>query len=402
MGDEPKNVGMVFDLLVDKNPDAREALMRIAKMSTYAENALWLQWRLHDPVSAADFRAAQQLREAGEKFKLPNYKLQEAAGMSPDLFCKKLCPGLTSRVYDSVANHVSRLYRQKRWAYLSFWERLPMCKDLRIRFRGEGIEFRPHPENPQWVQVGLAFEKDADGKCPRLWLDVRPRGRNPLASRWLQEVIAGTRATTGGEIVRRRRGGRWCWQMQQAREAYPGEHEQVDPIPGRVLVCYAPLNQEEFLYCQVSPVNGRPWRIAIEGHDFVLTKLRDRERDRRMGRNYHQSPLNSAHGHGRDRAIQGKRGGRYENRSRTWIENRSLAVVQFALETRCEKIECEDLTKRDPARLLLGSFDYSRFLTRIEQKAARAGIGFSKFASLEKALAALKTAGDGSSVTTGG
>lgn len=403
---DKKKVGEVFDLLLKCNQPARDTLLASARTATFAENALWLLWRLHDPVTPGEFVRRRAVKEATGKWeKLPVYRLEHLPdGETPTKIAGHLCPGLPSCVYDAIANSVARLYMKNRMAYLGFWERLPMCKDLRIRFREKAVLMRRNPDHPRWFQVGLRLTSPCKGKTEITWMDFHTGGKSEHTLRWLADVCDGKALPSGGCVSAKKKHGVLRWQFTQARPRYEGEREQVHPVPGRSLVCYAPPDGEEFLYMQVTPVRGRPWRQAIESNDMLLLKMRDARLRQAMGRNYHQSPYSSAHGHGRTRAIRGKLAfsSRYERRVNSWIENRSAAIVSFARDMKCEKIQFEKLTERDPSTLRLGSFPYFRLMERTKQKAADAGIDWATFADFESIMGLLSGDGEKDNGSAGG
>lgn len=385
---DTKNVGEVFDLLIDRNKEARDLLLEVAKKATYAENAIWMIWRHNDPVSAVDLVHMREEKERTGKWpKLPAYKLEKTPeGESPTKIAAALCPGLSSYVYDAVSNAVTKLYLKNRLSYLGFWERLPVSKDLRIRFRERAVQIRRNPENPQWFQIGLGLVSE-NRKIGVTWCDLRTGGKSEFTKRWLEAVADGEQdyVTSGGVISARRKKGKMRWQITQARPRMVDERQKVEPVEGRSLVCYAPLDQGEFMTCEVAPVRGRPWRMHVESNDLLTVKIAYDKLRRRMGGNYHQSPYSSAHGHGRRRAIRGKMAfsGKYERRVNDWIENRSAAIVGFAVETRCGEIRFEKLTDREPHTLRLGAFPYFKLIERTKQKAADAGISFKVFTDFE-------------------
>ncbi len=394
-----KCVGEVFRLLLNREKEAREKLFGLASLTTYAENAIWNLWRLHDPVTAVDMVRRRQVKEETGKWpKMEPYSLKKTPdGLTPTKIAGALCPGVASMVYDAIANAVAKGYMKKRCEFLTFSERLPVAKDLRIRFRAEAVRIRRNPVNPEWFQVGLAFWAPKPRHVETEWVDILTGvGRkSPATMAWLADVADGKATTSGGVISTRRVKGKVQWQITQARErrvAEEGGHAErakVEPLPDRELVCSAPLDNEEFMICEVEGLPGRPWRFVVESNDFIVTKKRNQRHRVAMGANYHQSPENAAHGHGRRRAMQAQMEfrRRYEARVRDWIENRSMAIVRFAIESRCGVIKFENLTKLDPKDLRLGSFPYFQFITRTQQKAKDAGIKFVLLEPLPRRLA---------------
>lgn len=371
--------------------------MDVARVATFAENAIWMLWRKHDPITGLDMvRMRQVKQETGKWPKLEPYKLEKTPeGETPTTIAKALCPGLPSCIYDAIANQVAKLYMKNRFAYLNFSERLPMGRDLRIRFREKATQIRRDPENPQFFQIGLKLTSPEPGKTTTVWFGLKLRGCSEWTYRWLDDLASTGNPVSGGTISARKKRGRTVWQIALARPRMEGERKKVHPVPGRELICWAPPDADECLWCEVSPRKGKPWRLRVESNDMVLVKKAYERTRRHMGRNYHQSPYNSAHGHGRRRAIQGKErfSGRYNRRVKDWIENRSAAIVRFAVDARCETIRFEELTKRDPKTLRLGSFPYYQLISRIQQKAKDAGIAFKLFEDISSLEARLKNAG---------
>lgn len=395
-----KNVGCVFDLLLGKGPsDTKADLIRAATESVYCENAVWQTYRLYDPVTAAEFaRIRNVVREAKARQdelrkkdpkatvpeakwpKLPEFKLSDIPeGASPTKIAKALAPSLSSCVYDAIANHCFKLYMKQRFELLSFRRRLPVSDDLRIRFREKAIKIQRDDRNPEWFKIEIKLFMEP--KAHRLVIPIGARGASPFTIRWLGECADDGIHPSGGMISARRKKGKLVWQISLSRSRYEGELETVKmPIAGRVLDIEAPVDQEVFLKCSVDTGGKRPWGFPIEGHDLLQTKIGAEIRRQRMGRNYAQSPMNSAHGHGRNNVLRSKRpfSEQYRNRVTNWIENRTAFIVAEAVKMKCERIRMEDLVSRDSKTMLLGSFDYSRFTLRLQQKAKAAGIDFDK------------------------
>jgi hypothetical protein len=363
------------------NADTRTALIEVARLATFAENAIWMLWRLHDPITATDMVERRRVKdETGKWPKMEKYVLRDCPeGGTPTTIAKSLCPGLYSYVYDAIANQVSKLYRKKRFAYLTFQERLPCSRNLRIRFRERAIVVGT---NDKGYELGFYAKQGEVLRIP-----VKTAGKSKYTQRWLGELAESGDHPSGGTITLKRRRGKWEWQIALARPRYEDERPRVtEPIEDRSLVCWAPVDQAMFLRCQVAPQNGRPWRIHVVSSDLSQVKRRWDKKRRAMGWNYRQSEDSAAHGHGRERAIRDKLGysERYENRVTNWIEERTAAIVRFARQCRCSRIQCEDLAARDPSTLRLGSFPYYRLVLRIGEKAKDAGLKFSKFSGFEK------------------
>ena len=379
-----KKVGEPFELLTNENgPELNAGLFEVAWAATRAENELWMLWRKHDPVSSLDLVSMEQAKkETGKWPKLPDYNLKNVAeGPTPCKIAGALCPELYSYVYDAVANRVAKLYRKRRFKILTFQERLPMAREPRIRFRERAAVIRRHPANRNWFQVGLALRRRETW-----WFGLKPRGSSAHTREWLSELADSGEHPSGGSISRKRRKGKKIWQITFARTRREDERRQVKrPVAARWLVVWAPLDQKVFLSGQVEPVNGRPWLCSMETNDLNRVKRRYDEDRRSMGHNYRQSPHSAAHGHGRQRALAGKRRfrQRLENRFKDWIENRSTDLVQTAVRMRCAGIRIEHLSNRDPEKLCLGHFPYYRLLDRIKDKAADAGLKFELMKDLE-------------------
>jgi len=399
---EAKTVGEVFDLLI--GDQERDRLAAIAALAVPLKNAVWLEWRMADPVSvheALQFKAAY--REYGKAKKAhADWAKNEKKGPEPQIpdkptmrplelktarcgvswskWAGSQAPELMSYVTDAIANRVSALYRQNRLAYLTFDDRVPFSDQPQILFREKACRIVRDERRDDWYRVVMTLDR----KGP-MSMAIRPKGASPHTRAWLAEMADSGAFPSGGMISARRRRGKRLWQISLSRVPREGENQTTDPVAGRTLIVWAPPDQQEFLRCEVSPINARPWRITIEGHDLLRLKRRADDDRRRMGRNYHQSPASASHGHGRERAIRGKLqfAGRYARRVKDWIENRSMEVARFAVETRCESVMFENLSARDPSRLLLGDFEYYTLVNRMVQKCRAAGLKTSMFTDLE-------------------
>jgi hypothetical protein len=389
----PKNVGEVFEIRTDAA--TRQAILAVARVATFAENAIWDIYRRNDPLTPTRVVEMQLEKDRTGKYpKLPPFDLKDTPdGATPTKILGALCPGLSAYVYDAIAHRVGTLYRKnaERFAYAFYRKRLPVSNDLRIRFRERAVRIVRHPENKNWFRAELTLYAKGGQK---LMVDLLARGKSDATLRWLAELADTGAHPSGGTISARRKHGHLEWQISFSRCRQPGERARVHPIDGRKLVVYAPLEQDVFLRCRVEPVKGRPWVWEVESNDLSQLQRRYQALRVAMGRNYHQSPDSGAHGHGRRRAICGKERLtlRYENRVKDWIENRSAALVAEAIRRRCGRIEMEDLSARNPELLRLGRFPYYRLLSRIEQKAKDAGIEFEKTPSLSSMKDALVAA----------
>jgi len=387
---EAKSVGEWFELLPSQ--EDRKRLIEIAEVAVFAENAIWMEWRLSDPIDAVEMARRKSVKtETGKWPKLDRLELKGARnGLTWTKFSGALCPGLKSYVYDAIANRVAKLYRKKRLQLLTFDERLPTSDKLRIQFREIACRIVHHPDNPDWFRVQFML----DNRGPML-LDFKCRGKSKFTIDWLNELADSGENPSGGCLSARKNRGKLVWQFSVSRIPREAENAKVDAIPGRKLIVWAPLDQREFLICEVEPVSGRPWRHQVESADMISVKRRAEHLRVSMGRNYHQSPKSSAHGHGRERAIVGKAkfSRRYERRVRDWIENRSAAIVRFAVDCRCEELHMENLSKRQTNKLALGDFPYYRLCLRVKQKAESAGIKFKLINGFESLKSRLSEVG---------
>jgi len=392
-------VGECFKLLVDRNREIREEMLAVAKLATFAENEIWTLWRKHDPLDGLEMLrrrlAYEQARQDAESSgqdpkrvkwpKIEAYKLDEVLktlGLpSSYKIAAALCPGVHTHIPASIANVVHHYYAKQRLDILRYVRRLPVAQDLRIRVHKRCISVRRSPVRSDWFDFGARLRTGGE-----LWMPMRTGGASPHTLAWLSDAADGTASLSCGTISAKKRGGKLVWQIALARQRRDDERERVaNPVLGRSLLVWAPLDQEVFLWCQADPIAGRPWRMRIEAADLLPVKRRHEQLRQSMGRNYAQSPEAASHGHGRRRAIGSRERfrRRYEDRIRDWIENRSLEIVRQAIEMRCERIRMEKLTDRTPGSLLMGDFPYYRLMERTEQKAKDAGLGFELIADLE-------------------
>ena len=206
---EPKTVGEVFDLLLpaDDGAEIKTGLYEAARTATSAENELWMLWRKHDPVTALDKMAMRQVKQQTGKWpKLPDYRLEQVPeGPTPCKIAGALCPDLYSYVYDAVANSVARLYRKGRFAYLTFQKRLPIGRDLRIRFRERAVAIRRDPANDKFFQAGLSLRRGQTW-----WCGLKAVGKSRHTYDWLAELAEKGENPSGGTISLRRRRGKSC------------------------------------------------------------------------------------------------------------------------------------------------------------------------------------------------
>jgi hypothetical protein len=398
MDKQPKNCGEVFDLMPNK--EQKDVLYRVANVATFAENAMWEAWRRCDPLTGLEVAAMKAHRnEYGKWPKIERWALgngkprtnssgQElkttapAKGLTPTTYAKALCPGLRSYVYDAIANQVAKLYQKHRFELLTYQRRLPVGQHLRIRFREKAVKISVQDAEKGWYQAELLLEQG-----PALVVPIKTVGKSAACMEWLAELAEYGHNPSGGTITLRRKRGKNVWQLCLARSRRPGEREQVkDIVAGRTMTVWAPIVQEAFLRWQI-PLHNRAIGGEIEGHDLLAMKHRDEQVRRQMGRHYRQTHRGGGIGHGRTRAIAGKLRfrGRYERRVHDWIENRSAEIVKIAAEFRCELVQVENLSARDPSKLLVGSMPLYRLTQRIEQKAHAVGIKTKVFTDIESA-----------------
>lgn len=405
-----KTVGEWFTILTKKRRGLDVILAAIAKRATFTENAMWRLWLAADPVgpqtvrqrldewkakrkqAVADQEHAQAIEnamaaETGEAPKeilvgkvtmppLPPVKLGHACRIA-----KTLCGGVGSGIYDGIANNVAKNYLKKRWNILRFEERLPHVTKPHIRFRDKAVTLRRQPDNERWFEVGLKVKKGQT-----LWLPIDIKGKKPETYVWLNTLADSGEAISGGCISARRRKGKLYWQISLSREGGNGERFGVyEPKFKRRLYVWAPMNQaEDFLRCQVEPLNGRPWREHVDARPIRNRKIGLTQRRRRISQHHRQDSASAAKGHGRRRLLQGQEelGRRNNNINDSCCEEISTAIVSFAVRTQCEAICIEKLTDRRPNKLQLGRFPYFRIAQRVKEKAPKA-MKIKEFPSLE-------------------
>lgn len=395
---KPKNVGISLRMFTDT--ETGDYLWQVAKEATFAENALWDLWRKHDPVSYLDIlRMTQEREETGKWPKLPPYVLADAEeGATAHFVGKNLCPNLTGHVSAGVVNQVRKLYGKLRWKILWNTQRMPKAFDPRIRFRERAIRI----VRQKWTDkegrthdgfgVRCRFLRSGDAVIP---ISTQRMNRHHLA--WLERWAEINQGPCGGTVMLKMVRGKKRWFIALARERADGEIRRVDdPVEGRCCYVYAPLpesTREAAFVMEIQPTpNGRPWREEIEAHDLVRVKIRWQKRNEQQGRNYRQSRDRSASkGHGEDRRMRSKKpdARRYGNQCDSWIENRSRAIVDFAINTRCCEVLMEDLVKRDSRTMRLGEFPYYQFMLRTQQKAEEAGLKFRTIANLDEVFSSL-------------
>lgn len=390
-------VGEWFKVLADREQTA--LLWRIGREATRCHDALWRTWARLDPVSPLDMESLQREHQpkykawvdGGKKGQKPKFvlppwkKFTTPDGLTSTTLAKALCPNLQSWVYDAIANRVAKQYLKQRFQILTGQRRIPVCGHEQIFFRNAHARIVRDPDNPNWFRLQAKMLKD---EAPLL-LPISTIGKSDGCMAWLNALADDPKGfTSGGCLSVKRVRGKLKWNLALTRERYDWEVDAVaSPKVGRELVIWAPLDQSEFLLCEVQPVKGRPWRWNVEAHDLIQMRIAYAERRKRMQANWRQSPHSAAHGHGRRRAMAGltKMEDRYLHRVTDWIENRTTDLVRGAIRAKCEGIRIEKLTDRDPHSLRVGDFQYFRFLTRLEQKSETAGLKFRTFASLEEA-----------------
>lgn len=441
MNGTPKNVGRWFKMLPDK--ETSSLLADIAKETTFAEDTLWELWRKYDPVSPFEAAAMRQqheddmvvyrakldewkrehdawesaqAEEAGEPKKpppphwpkLPPYFLKDVPeGESGWEIAKALCPSVNGNIFGAVANHVRKLYcktKSYRRPILYGEKRLPKASEPRIRFRDRAIRIRRHDWTDKHGQTHPGYAiifRWNNGES--VTIPIIARKESDAGIRWLEYWCDQNAGPCGGVIYRKQTHSRKEWRIALARPREESEIVKVkSPIGGRELCVYAPLptsNREDFLLLDVIPQPNRmPWRMGIESNDLILTKLRMEERKRRQGRAFAQSRETSSasRDHGRVRRERSRQNSRrkYGQRCNSWIENRSRAIVDFALRSKCSGIAMENLTERDSQTLRLGEFPYFRLMDRTQQKAVEAGLEWRTFrdlSTISKALVKVAT-----------
>lgn len=397
MGKDDSVITNVFDVFL---PKERERCYEVAKMLgqaadayMFCENLLWSTWRLHDPCTLQEVVAAvEHKRETGKYPSLPKYMGVRPDGVDPSTYLRSLCPDVHGSIIDQACNWVSGKYRNNsnRWGILFYRKSLPCARSPVIRIKGQtGVWLRRQPDNPQWFQVGVCLLKGKHTrKTAPLWLDISLKGANEWTRDFLAERADEGTGLPSISLHQKKRRGKKIWQLAITRPRRDGERDQVNPIAGRFLFCYPPAKQNVALECEILPLNGRPWRMPIQDRDIYQTKKVYEKRRKTMGANYRQSPSGSVRGHGRQRAIRGKLplSERYKNRIKSWIEERTRAIVDFAIEARCEMVCLQDFAKLKPSELRLGSFPYDQFETRLKAKSDEAGLDF-KVLSDTKAIA---------------
>lgn len=377
-------------------PEQKQDIQKVARIATFAENNCWMEWRRHDPVTSIQLLTSRRIKdETGDWPKLPTYNLYyENPGPTPYSVTAELCPELSSRIIGGIDNHVRKLYPKNRLSYLLFKERLPLSNKPHIRVSKSGVFIRRNPQNLRYYQIGVTLWSQKEAKKQQkdniYWIDMRTCGVSQWTLKWLEEQADKGEPVCNAIITQKKKNHKKYWQVCLARYRYPDEIEQVDPIKDRTLLIWAPLNQKVFLRMKVDGVHNY-WGDSIESNDIIKSKLVHQRRLEHLGRNYRQSTESGAHGHGRERALRAKIESKYPLRVKNWIEKRSTAIMEFAIKAKCEKIIFEDLTKRDPCSLRLGSFDYSGLLTRTKQKTEAANIKFQRTISLDEIKSRLST-----------
>lgn len=400
-------VGDWFVMLL--SPEDRQRLFEAAKLTTFAENALFMEWVRRDPW---DFVAAKKARDeylaSGKKVKsrVPGY---EKGTWSCTKMARDLCPGLASWIYDAVANHTRQLYfsaKTGRIHFLTFTKRLPVCDDLRIRFRERTcrIVAEPQPDGRVFYAALIRLTKDQ----PPIKAGLLLKSKSEFTRRYIAGLAESGEHPSGGSIIQKKHKGKWEWQLNISRDRYESERERLaEPVEGRRLLVWAPADQACWLRCEVEREGSAPWITEIVADDIISAKIADQKRRQRLGKHYSQSRERHAnHGHGRNRAIQCKErfGRRYQNKVTAFIETRSAAIVCVAIRSRCGFIDLEDISKRDSTTLRTGSFPYYKFLSRVQQKAKEAGIVVKMFDGLQmlEALHGKRSGDDGGKRKDGG
>lgn len=371
-----KTHGMVFRLWLPAGTDLNARLWKIAHLSSFAENTLWRYFLAGDPATGLDVQRNGIKGPDGKYPKLPEYRpTLMPDGKTAYLSAASMCPELLSHVPCEVSNRVFKLYLKQRWEILTGRRSLPRLKDPCIRFRGLAIRITSTQvvldDGREVTRYGIVanFEKI---KCAML-IELQSRGQSRFTLDWLQRLAESGEHPSSGTISRRGN----HWQISLSRALEPGEREAVrDAVPGRELVVYAPADQDVAIRCTVIPQNGRPWAWNVEDADLLAMKLAHAARRKAMGHHRAQTHEGGMLGHGRGRALLGTKAMRqkYGNRVDDWIENRTTEIVNWAVTNKCEGLRLEDLGKRDPKTLRLGSFPYYMLAERLKQKAKTAGL----------------------------
>jgi len=415
MADETQDTGRVgaaFDVYPGEH---WKLLEKSAKISSEAEDVLFRLWLRYDPMSPA--MALKSSRDYGEKLaaikadkrarileaeakikdpaklktavqkirkerpkiertKLPDYRLKDTPdGETPTKIARNLCPGVHSCCYDGVANYVTKTYLRYRMEFLVGRRSLPRSKNIRLRMHKKGVWIRKDQARPGEFQIGLSLQTGGQA-----WMGLGLRRASKPWRDWLEKLATETGNPCNATVTLRGK----QWSVGLARPTVEDDREKVvEPVAGRMLQVTAPMDQETFLMCEVQPkCTTQPIRMRVEDANIIREKLRYDAVRRTRGRHWAQG--GGRHGHGRVKARSGIEQAtlRYERRKNDFIEQRSAAIVSFAVKMRCSELHMENLVDREPTTLRMGSFDYYRFITRVQQKAQAAGLKFVKIPAL--------------------
>lgn len=373
-------IGVLFDVFLTK--EQREIITPAARKCAFATNALWQEMRKKDPITPEEIIAGRKQKEETGKFpKREKFVFQADDGRKASAYCKSLADGLGSRVYDAVAHHVGNLYFKQRWEILTFQRSIPVTTKPTLRIRKGGVFFGREKETGYLTVKVVPY--------PGKWmtLSIRLRGRNPHTMQWIDGLIARKESPSECTIKLAHRKGKWQWQLAVARPRMDDEVAKSDPIPGRILRVFAPLDQQCFIKLQTND-EQMPWGLEIDGADLKAWNVAYDQRRRRMGRHWRQTPVSGAHGHGRKRAMLGRDrlSERYDNAAKNWIEQKSHYIAEKAREWRCESVQVERLQDRNPSSLMAGAFPYFRLVERIICKCKERNMKSTTFGSLDAGL----------------
>jgi len=176
--DDAKSVGETFVLIA--KGEASSKIGALARVCTFAENAMWFTWRLHDPMRFTSIAELVRIKNETGKWPKPvEYDLKSTPeGESATKIARDLCPGTPSWFYDAIANQVGKLYRKKRRRLLTFQERIPIGHDERIRFRERAVLIRRKPDYPHYFQAGIRITSEET-----LWVDMKTAGKSEYTMR---------------------------------------------------------------------------------------------------------------------------------------------------------------------------------------------------------------------------
>lgn len=385
-----KYVGVKFPLYLRGEGEAFKAdaqtLSRCAADATRCEN--WAHQLLlrGDPVDytslGAHLRAFVEAKAAGrkpEKYKLPDYKI----GTSLYEACKAILDGRWhSMVYNGVSRHVFGVYMKNRWAILLGNRSLNLSDRPRIRIRGSACRVRrvTHPTG-EFDRYELCVPLRSGAAPLIVGLGLKGQAGDTIA--WLEALATGeheSRPRDGTlvlveETEAGRRIKRWKWCTSRARA--PGEFIRGEVDPDRIAYLHAPADQSCFI--RLVDESGRMVE-RISGDQLAERIERSERRFRAQGANWRQSPGSGAHGHGRLRALQGRRGKRDAHRD--WVKTKigqwASHIVKTATRWRCGRLVVQDFTALDPTKTRMGKFAYCDLLGSLKNRCDASPVQFAK------------------------